>query len=665
MLTQAVAQVNEGTDGEAWRDDFDMLLTDENIDETALDDYFDQLSSIAQQHLSINAATYEQLQSLPFLSTQQIDAIGKHITQYGGIATAAELLTIAEIDRPTAARLQHVFNFESAAKSDTLRLADRIAMARQEAVATANLPFYTTYGDQKAFLGPRYKHSLRYTIEYSGHFYAGLVAAQDAGEPFFAGRNKWGYDHYSPFLVAYGKRFLSTIAIGNYRIGMGMGLVVNNSFSFGKSAWRQQAMATRQYIRAHSSRSASNYMQGVAAEMRLSSRLHLSMFASSRPIDATPTSDSTAISTILTTGYHRTSTEMSHKAYARMSALGWNLRFEGHGWHVGLTAVGTHLSKPLKPNTTAAYKKYSPEGNRFWNASVDYSLQGRRLSFAGETATGQCRGIATLNAISYQPATYLDLMLSLRHYSARYSSLLANAFGNQSSPQNETGALFGLSWYIDAQTTLNLYTDYAYSPRPRYGISVASSQWDNSLNLSRYIGKMLITAVYRLQLKQRDNDASTRLQNYTEQRFRLRVAPSRQHMWGWYVQADASQSSRKGTSRGLMLSAMTSVRPASWLKAKAIASWFHTDDYYSRLYAPDASLLYAMSVPMVYGRGVRGSLLVAASPLRHITLTARFNIVRYSDRQSIGSSYSRIDGNCKSSLDVQLVWRLPQSRAHR
>ena len=62
-------------------------------------------------------------------------------------------------------------------------------------------------------------------------------------------------------------------------------------------------------IRAHSSRSAANYLQGAAATVEIAKHLDLTTFLSYRSIDATLT-DSGTIKTILKTGYHRTVREI-------------------------------------------------------------------------------------------------------------------------------------------------------------------------------------------------------------------------------------------------------------------------------------------------------------------------------------------------------------------
>ena len=94
---------------------------------------------------------------------------------------------------------------------------------------------------------------------------------------------------------------------------MDEGLVINNSFGFGKLAmlrqhWVRQAVG----IHAHSSRSSANYLQGVAATVAIAKHLDLTAFLSYRAIDATLT-DNGSIKTILKTGYHRTGSELLRK----------------------------------------------------------------------------------------------------------------------------------------------------------------------------------------------------------------------------------------------------------------------------------------------------------------------------------------------------------------
>ncbi|EJW94129.1 hypothetical protein EVA_17764, partial [gut metagenome] len=207
-------------------------------------------------------------------------------------------------------------------------------------VGQASVPFYDRQGDRKGYLGPKYRHSLRYSFQYGPYVKAGLTAAQDAGESFFSGGNRWGYDHYSYYVVAQKMtRHLKTVAVGRYRVRMGLGLVVNNDVGFGKMMTLPSLFRTGCSIRGHASRSSYNYLQGAAAEVALSKHLVLSAFFSWRTIDATLTKDGKGIATLLQTGYHRTPSEMSRKDNASQTASGGHVAWRHGGFHLGATGI--------------------------------------------------------------------------------------------------------------------------------------------------------------------------------------------------------------------------------------------------------------------------------------------------------------------------------------
>lgn len=64
---------------------------------------------------------------------------------------------------------------------------------------------------------------------------AAVIGSQDAGEPFFSGKNSKGYDYYSFFLQLRKFGRLKSLVVGRYRARFGMGLVMNTNFTLGKA----------------------------------------------------------------------------------------------------------------------------------------------------------------------------------------------------------------------------------------------------------------------------------------------------------------------------------------------------------------------------------------------------------------------------------------------
>ncbi|MFS6554723.1 helix-hairpin-helix domain-containing protein, partial [Parabacteroides distasonis] len=98
--------------------------------------------------------------------------------------------------------------------------------------------------------------------------------------------------------------------------------------------------------------------RGGAAMFRLNSKITVSAFASHRKVDATLSKDSLTITSIVTSGYHRTVSEMAKKNNTGLSDAGANISWRNSGFHLGLTAIYSHLDRRLQPNTAYLYRTH-------------------------------------------------------------------------------------------------------------------------------------------------------------------------------------------------------------------------------------------------------------------------------------------------------------------
>lgn len=307
------------------------------------------------------------------------------------------------------------------------KLGNILKHGKHDLTLTGKVPLYDRRGDNNGYLGYKYRHSLRYTFSYGEYLKVGFIGAQDAGEPFFSNRNGMGYDHYSLYVLVRKLGRIKALAIGRYKLKLGMGLVMNNGFGFGKTATISTMNRNGNAISGYQSRSEAYYLQGAAATVALSKKFDLTAFVSYRDIDATLNKGDGSIATILKTGYHRTETEMAKKNNASQFVGGGNLQFRSNGFNIGMTALYTSLDKPIKPNTNQKYRKYYASGKEFWNMSVNYGYTASRWSLSGETATGNCHAIASINKLSYEPVHELTLTAIQRFYSYKYHALLQRA----------------------------------------------------------------------------------------------------------------------------------------------------------------------------------------------------------------------------------------------
>lgn len=627
------------------------VMTQEDAASETWEESYEQLCELEQHPLDINSATREQLEGLPFLTSQQVEELMEYRDRYGAMKSLGELLMIRSLDYTQRRLLTHFIYVGEERERGFPSLTEMAKYGHHELITTARIPFYERKGDHDAYLGYPYRHWLRYQFTYGDDVKLGLVGAQDAGEPFFANRNKWGYDYYSFYLQLRNLGRLESLCLGNYRVSMGMGLVVNGDFTLGKVAMLQNMGRAASGVRAHSSRTNTS-MLGVAGTLNLGQGFHLTAFASYRPTDATLNKDST-VSTILTTNYHRTEGEMAKKHNLNVLKTGGSLRYVRHGIHLGLNALYAHLDRALKPNTSVLYRQHDPQGHDFFNASMDYGYTHHRFSFKGETAIDKTGHLATINSASLRIGNDLNVMALQRFYSYRYTSLDAQSYSDGGKVKNESGIYVGLSWQPTSALRVIAYTDFAYFGWARYQVSQSSRSWDHLLQATWQPKRWIFSARYRVRWRQKDNADKTTLEDNTEHRTRLSAEYASEKGLGSRTQLDGGYGEGEW---GAMLSESLSYT-YRWLRLNAGGGYFHTDSYNSRIYLYEHGPLYSYSMASFYGEGIRYWLMARAQIGTNLTLTAKVGITDYFDRSTIGSSYQQIAASSQTDLDLQVRWK--------
>lgn len=639
---------------------------DDEDDEEAQQEDYERLAQLAHSPVDLNKATREDLEQLPFLSELQVMDLLDYLYRYGPMRSLGELKMIRSLDYWQQELLPffvYVVDEEDEPLPTYNRRRSRTFHPHAEVTFTGRIPFQERKGDRAGYLGYRYRHSLRAEYSDGNLLKAGLIGSQDAGEPFFAQDNRWGYDNYSYYVQVGRVGVLDKAIAGKYRVSAGMGLVLGGSFRLGKLASLMSLGRQPTTLRPHSSRSQADYFRGAAATLRLlgsnggdDATLRLTAFVSHRPIDATLDDDGTA-ATLVTSGYHRTVSEMARKDNTHLTAFGGRMDFSKGGWRFGLNAVNTHLDRPLQPPMTSLYRRYNPAGTDFLNASVDYSYTRHRLTLSGETAVNRNGAVATVNVLGWQPSSNISVMAVWRRYSYRYSGLYGHSFGDNARAQNEQGFFLGTTWKPLRRLTLRAYADYARFPWAKYLVSQPSQALDFLMQAEYRTGKWRLLARGRTRFRERGNEAKTALTDNNEYRLRLSATRDVSRVLSLRTQLDAARAFYQEGSRGWMVSEHLTWQPRDWLLC-ATAGYFHTDDYASRIYLYERQLTYEFLMPSYFGRGLHLAVLTRKSFGQHLRITARLGYTRYSDRNTIGTGLQLIDGPQQADFDLQVRWKM-------
>ena len=632
-----------------FEDEDDNALSGENLE---------LLQELAEHPIDLNRATRDDLERLPFLSAQQVMDFMEYRDRYGPLRSMGEIRLIRSMDYQQVALLP-CFSYVGEV-ADTLRYPRLRTIARygqHELIGSLSYPLYTRKGNRNGYLGYKTAHWLRYDFHYGKYVRLGLLGAQDAGEPFFSNRNRWGYDVYTYYFQIRQVGWLNQLVAGKFKLSTGMGLVLNNSFSLGKLTILQNLGRQSSVLRPHASRSEADYFQGAAATVQLAHPLQLTLFGSYRPIDGTLNADG-SVATLITSGYHRTPTEMEKKYNTHQTAAGAHAEFQYKGLRLGLTGVYTHLDRKLSPDTKTLYRRHHARGNNFLNASADYRFVYRSLSFSGETALNRDGAVATVNALSLQPSEVWSLVALQRFYSYRYTTLHGHAFSEGGHVQNESGIYLGGTWQPLIRLQLKAYADFAYFPWARYRVSQSSSAQDFLMEANyEPADKWRVKGRYRLHLRKTDRTGSSPkvLRRNDDHRMRLSVTYA-DEQWRSTTQADYVRAVGDSISHGWMVSQQLAWQH-KWWQLHLTAAYFNTQDYESRIYAYERQLPHNFAFPSYYGQGLHMSLVGRANVGQWIQLDAKATFTRYFDRSTIGSGLQQVDGSSLTHLSLQARWR--------
>ena len=688
----------------------ELYITDDgdDDDDEPYNDICEEWITLEQNPQNINDMSAAELCDIPLITDRQATAIINYRNLYGDLRSMSELQMITALDnarcrllslllyaKPSATASQHPQAALPALPADTLHHSTSRSWwpaitepTRNSIVATMNIPTYERQGyTDGTYRGYAISHSIRYMLR-SKRLQVGLTAAQDAGEPFFSGTNKKGWDFYTGFVRLKNSGIIDDAVVGHYQLSAGMGLILNSSYRLSRTSLLLTAPSVETRMHGHSSRQESNYLQGAAVRLALpwfngsqtagrrsragvATGATATIFMSYRPLDATMSAtEPQTISTILKTGYHRTDSEIARRSASRQTVAGASLAYSSKMLRIALNAMYIHLRDSLSPDRTQPYKRYYPGGQNFATGSVAYAYLSRHWQLSGETAVSEAArkdatqsggvALATANYLQCKLIPRWTLFAMQRFYSYRFQSLLGRSFGDMSSSQNESGLYVGATTTAVRHLSLSAYIDAAYHPWARYGYDDASRSWDTYLLATYTNGSITASLRYRYREQALADDASVMpaysgdINGTTQHTARASLKMTSRHV--------TSLTQLSGTYIAFVDDWGYAVSEAVGYNTKAWSAWcsvayFDTQSYTSRIYFFDRNVAYGSTSSMLYGQGLRLNIMLSAELIHGLTASAVCNVLHYFDRSVISSGAQQIDSSNKTDIALQLAYR--------
>ncbi len=645
-------------------------LTHANEEETEDDTYWQQLERFSKHSLNLNLADAEDLKELGVLNELQIENFLRYRSLFGKLIDVHELQAVPSWQAATIRRLMP-FITVAAVFTANESLAKRFRHGSHSFLLRIAQVLETAKGFNRSDTGTGYQGSpqkifARYRYTYKNLLQFGWLGDKDAGESFFKKAQRYGFDFNSFHLFARKIGVVEALALGDFTVNMGQGLIHWQSLAFKKSGETMAIKRQSAVLRPYNSAGEFNFHRGLGITVRKKS-VEVTGFVSFRKLSANLAADTMQqhmiVSSIQTSGYHRTAAEMTDKNILSQFAAGASTRYKRPGWQFGINAVYYKFSIPIEKRDEP-YNLYAIKGSNWYNYSVDYSYTYRNIHLIGDSAGDKNFKTAFINGCLISVDPKVDISFIYRRLTKEYQALNANAFSENASPSNENGLYAGLSIRPVTGWKLDAYADVYQFPWLKYLVDAPSYGKDFFVQLTYTPDKKLemqtrITRSFRLI----DSPENTTVMNYL----------SAMQRSGWQIQMNYAMSTAFTFRSRLQLLWLQGnsgengfsffmdgiykppVKPFSF---SARLQYFETTGYNSRLYAYENDVLYSNAIPALFGAGYRYYLIIQGKPLKGVSLGLRYARTVYSSQSVIGTGLDQIVGTSKTEIKIQLLYTL-------
>ena len=643
---------------------------------SAMDDASDLSELVAgnaellEHPLQINRASTEEMRATGLFTELQITALFRHREKFGDLLAVEELQVIDEFPESSIRLLApyiktgRTVDSPNASAGRMLKEGSHHLLCRWMKVLEDKRGYNTTQGPP-VYQGNTSAYYIRYGFRFMKKVSWGFTAEKDAGEQFFSGAQKQGFDYYSFHFILRDVGIFKTIAVGDFQAEYGQGLTLCTGLAGGKPSDPVSARRTMQGIRPYTSSNEVYFKRGLGVSMK-HRKWSIDIFASRRKLDGNTAVDSltgeNSFTSIQESGLHRTQHEVADKHSVKEWLYGTHIGYRVQNFRLGLTAVQVQFDKPLVKELQL-YNRYEFRGQSLFNTGIDYSWQYRSISFIGEVARSQNGVFANIHGVTLSVDPRIGVSVVYRNYPPRFQSLYSGAMREGGNNFNEQGFYSGINFRPVREILMLVTYDRFAFPWLRFNSDAPGNGYEFNSQVS-YIPdrKSEFYIRYRQSVKEENTASGTFYMNY--------LVPVLQRNVRFHITSKVSKSItlrsrvewvsyRKDfdTENGIVIFQDFLYHPmASPFSFNFRYGIFDTGGYNSRLYAYENDVLYGYSIPSYYNKGSRVCVNVHYRVTGNIDFWIRYAATFYSNMNVIGSGYEEIEGSTRSEVKCQVRW---------
>jgi len=642
------------------------------------DSYELDLEQFSKHPLNLNAASEEELMELHLLDALQIRNFMAYRKLLGALLSIHELQAVPGWNIETIRKLlPYILIGRDESVYSALRErwtgGDAAFLIRASQVMEKSKGFEKPLNpDASYYKGSAQRIFFRYTYNYKQLLSYGFTGDKDAGEPFFRSAQRYGFDFYSFHFFLRQQGIIQALAIGDFTVNLGQGLIQWQTIAFTKSSEALAIKREAACLRPYHSAGEFNFHRGAGISLQ-KGKWETTLFISLQKISSNLEGDTTGredlFSSFQNSGYHRTAAEIADRNDTRQFSAGGNIRYSGSRFLIGFNYIYFQFSRPFQKRDVP-YNLYSLKGTQLTDCSVDYNYTMGNMHVFGELAADQWRRLAFVQGALVSLSENLDMSFLYRNISPAFQSLYSDAFTENTVPNNEQGFYTGVSFRPGTGWRVSIYYDVFIFPWLKYRVDGPSGGRDILFQTLYQPNKSWhFTSLYKTEMKTGNagdsNSGTHGLVTPVKQRWRLDTdyLISRSLRFDGRMEFVWIKQSGLPLRRGFLGTAGFNFRKSGW-SGNLGCTIFETDDYDTRLYTYEPDLLYNFSLPGYYGNGLhyfvnlRGDLIRQRPHAgKHFRLSGwiKWGQTFYPGSVSIGSGLDRIPGNRKSELKVQIL----------
>ena len=635
------------------------------------DTEFEHLQDFIRHPININKAPKTEFEQLKLLSLDQINQIIEHREKQGNYLNLYELQAVLTLE--TIKRILPFITCDGQLDDFQIPIRDWFRKGKNETFMRIDHRLETAKGYLKAeneggYRGDKTKLYARYRHSFGTRLSYGFTLEKDAGEPF----GKTVFDFWSfHFKINPPHKVLKIIALGDYSISLGQGLIHDNGFNLGKSALVLSVEKTNSTIRHYASSNEANFMRGAAVQLQMSQNTEGSLFASYRRrdgnltenLDTTDNDDPLIISSLQNAGLHRTRLEIEDKNAVGVMTFGGRILRNYRKGKLAFNTVFNQFDKKIEPQNEP-YNFYSFKGKQLLNTSIDYRFTLKNIHLFGETAVSDNGGWASTNGAIIGLDKKLSLSVLQRFFSLKYQTINAQPFIESSRANDERGLYMGFEYKFSRRISALFYADIWQhqwlkfrADAPAGGREFFTKIQYRTKNTEGYL--QVRTKQKSQNATRPDTSKTNQLVPKTRTQIRLHFAHRLNRNLELRNRVEFSfYKDDTGLSRGFM--AYQDVIydfENTPLSITSRLAYFDTNDYQSAIYAYENDVLNNFTILPYYYRGSRFYCNLSYKGIKNLLLEARLARTVLTNRNVISSGLEEIEGNQRTDFKVQVRWQ--------